>query len=124
MRDLPPDTIALAERLEALPTRPGVRGAEQQEILSLLTWVSCFSTYIAVLAESSPERSVDLLAYMRIIIREAHKHGGHGWMTYDTVFRRNQHKDPSPWNALDPSVHAAYILGQACHDPHPLQTLQ
>ena len=94
MRDLLPDNIALAKRLEALPTCPDIRSTEQREISSLLTWVSCFSTYIAVLAESNLGRVVDLLVYMRIIIREAHKHGGHGWMTYDTVFRRNRHKPP------------------------------
>ena len=53
-----------------------------------------------------------MLAYMRLIIREAHRHGGNGWLTYDTVFRRNQQGDSKPWNVLDPSLHTAYIAGQ------------
>ena len=53
-----------------------------------------------------------MLAYMRLIIREAHKHGGMGWLTYDAVFRCNQQGVETPWNILDPSLLTAYIAGQ------------
>ena len=88
MRDLLPDNIALAENLEALPVRPGQtpKGAEQREVGSLMTWVSSFVIYIAVLSEAHHERVVDMLANLRLIIQEAHRHGGNGWLTYDAVF--------------------------------------
>ena len=86
--------------------------AEQREVSSLITWVASFTTYIAIVAEAHPERVRDLLAYMRLIIREAHKHGGHGWLTYDAVFRRNRQASSEPWSVLDPSLHTAYIAGQ------------
>ncbi len=44
-----------------------------------------------------------------------HKHGGNGWLTYDTVFHRNQEGLDSPWNILDPSLHTACVTGQSCH---------
>ena len=53
-----------------------------------------------------------MLAYARLIIREAHRHGGNGWLTYDAVFHRNHQGDSKPWNVLDPSLHTAYIAGQ------------
>ncbi len=47
-----PDNMALAERLEALPTRLGQphRQAEQREIGSLITWIASFATYVAVVS--------------------------------------------------------------------------
>ena len=66
------------------------KNAEQREIGSLITWALCFATYVAIVSQTHPEHTVDMLAYMRLIMREAHKHGGNGWLTYDTVFRRNQ----------------------------------
>ena len=115
MRELLPDNMALAERLEALPLRMGpvAKQAEQREVGSLMTRVSSFTTYVAIVAEVHPQRVRDMLAYMRLIIREAHKHGGQGWLTYDAVFRRNHQGLAQQWNILDPSLHTAYIAGQS-----------
>ena len=73
MRDLLPNNMALAEKLEAVPVRPGQtpKGAEQREVGSLMTWVSSFVTYIAVLSEAQHEKVVDMLAYLRLIIQVA-----------------------------------------------------
>ena len=76
------DNVALAERLAALPPGlappkpPGEReiGGEK----ALVTWVSSFSTYVAVVSLKHPERVADMLAYMRLMIREASKFGGNG----------------------------------------------
>ena len=53
-----------------------------------------------------------MLAYMYLIVREASKFGGNGWLTYDSVFRRNQTGFSSPWNSLDASLHQVYIANQ------------
>ena len=115
MRELLPDNIALAERLAVLapPKPPGEReiGGDQ----ALLTWVSSFATYVAVVAEVQPKRVGDMLAYMRLIVREASKFGGNGWLTYDSVFRRNQEGLSTPWNVLDASLHQVYIANQLQH---------
>lgn len=116
MRELLPDNIALSERLAALPPGlappkpPGEReiGGER----ALVTWVSSFATYVAIVAEAHPERVADMLAYMRLIIREASKFGGMGWLTYDAVFRRNQEGLSQPWNGLDASLHQVFIANQ------------
>ena len=67
-----------------------------------MTWVSSFATYVAIVAKVHLERVGDMLAYMRLIIREASKFGGNGWLTYDAVFRRNQEGSN---NTIDPSLH-------------------
>ena len=116
MRELLPDNIALAERLATLPqglTPP--KPPSEREIggdRALLTWVSSFATYIAIVAEAHPGRVGDMLAYMRLLIREAGKFGGSGWLTYDSVYRRNQEGSSTPWNTLDASLHQVFIASQ------------
>ena len=65
MWELLPDNLAHTERLEALPgpaSQVG-RNSEQREIGSLLTWVSCFATYVAIVAEVHPGRVKNMLAH-------------------------------------------------------------
>ena len=114
MRELLPDNIALGERLEALPNCPQTpKPTETREVSSLPTWVSAFATYVAIVADSHPTRVRDMMAYMRLIVREAMKHGRTGWATYDQVFRRNNTGPDARWDSLDPSLHIAYIQAQA-----------
>lgn len=53
-----------------------------------------------------------MLAYLRLIVREAQKYGGTGWITYNQVFRRNRTGQEARWDQLDPSLHIAYIVIQ------------
>ncbi len=46
----------------------------------------CFAAYVAVQSRDPVTR--DLLAYSRLIIREALRRGGNGWQEYDWFFRR------------------------------------
>ena len=59
-----------------------------------------------------------MLAYSRLIIREALRHGGSGWLEYNRVFRRQLAIDPSmSWNNLQPSLLAATALDQPGPNP-------
>ena len=114
MQELLPDNIALAERLEALPLHATHSSSpETREVGALFTWVSAFYTYVAVVAAAHPDRVRDMLAYMRLLTREAQKYGGSGWLIYDQVFRRNRMGPSARWDELDPSLHIAYITSQA-----------
>ena len=54
-----------------------------------------------------------MLAYARLIIREAQRHGGLGWLDYDRVFRQQSAIDDAmQWNTLHPGIQAATLLGQ------------
>ena len=54
-----------------------------------------------------------MLAYMRLVVREAQKYGtGVGWLTYDSVYRQNNQGADCRWDTLDASLHTAYIGGQ------------
>ena len=111
MRELLPDNIALSECIEALLSHSArERVTHQREIGSLLTWVSSFATYVAVISESHPERVPDMLMYLRLIVLESQKFNGMGWLTYDSVFHQNNAGGGSRWNVLDPSLHTAHIV--------------
>ena len=80
-------------------------------------------TYVAIVAEVHPQRVGDMLAYLRLIVREAGKFGGNGWLTYDSVFLRNQEGLSTPWNMLDVSLHQVYIAKKGGKHYNTLQAL-
>ena len=105
LRELLPDNLALSEKLEALPARSALAPTpEHREITKIVTWVSCLASYIAIVAQTHPERVCDMLAYMRLMVREGHKHGGTGWLKYDCIFRKNNPGPKARWDHLDPSL--------------------
>lgn len=115
----------MAERLATLPLglAPPKPPAEREIVgeRALLTWVSSFATYIAIVAEAHPEWVADMLAYMRLVIREASKFGGTGWLTYDSVFCRSQEGLSTLWNTLDAALHQVYIASQGTRTAPPCQ---
>ena len=90
-KELLPDNIALLQRLQevgrfgqgsALPQ------ARLREIRNPLLWASCFLSFLAVKTEDLVARV--LAAYGMIVLQLAMKHGGCGWMSYDTAFRQQK----------------------------------
>ena len=113
MRELLSDNISLLRQLESVqgPTHMPLIGPNRprlQEVSSLSSWVYCFLGYVAILTTDSITR--DQLAYTRLIIREAQRHGGSGWQDNDRSFREQVAADPAiRWNTLVPGLHAATI---------------
>ena len=71
----------------------------------------CFVAYVAMRANNQGVR--DMLAYARLVIREAQRHGGSGWLDYDRVFRQQAALDPSlRWNTLHPGIQASTLVGR------------
>ena len=120
MRELLPDNIALLRHMEALDSpnslvsratgaRPRLR-----EVNSLISWVLCYVTYVAVLAESHPGLVRSRLAYLALVVSEARRNGGDGWIAYDAIFRQNAAEDEAvDWTRLDTSLHAATFIAQS-----------
>ena len=117
MRELLADNIALHDQLEAIQgpvitqATPGSLRPRLREIPSITSWMYCFAAYVAVRTTDPATRQ--MLAYARLIIREALHHGGSGWQDYDRCFRQQAAIDRSlPWNVLLPGLQSATILGQ------------
>ena len=91
MRDLLSDNIALLDRLDVLGGQPslalpGALKPRLREVSSLPTWIYCFLAYVAIRAPDL--QTQHMLAYARLVIREAQRHGGTAWLDYDRVFRQ------------------------------------
>ena len=114
MRELLPDNIALAERLESLHNSSlQAKDPEARDVTVFPTWVSAFETYLEVVTEAHPGRVRDMCTYMHVLTREVQKFGGWGWATYDSVFRKNRQGIEARWDVLDPSVHLAHIMSRS-----------
>ena len=97
---------ALGVQLVPVSSRPRVR-----EVPSLPSWVCCFLTFLAVGTSDPVTR--DRLSYAILLLREAMRHGGIGWMDYDRLFRQQAAIDPSlSWNMIHPGLQATTILNQ------------
>ena len=115
MRDLLGDNAAVRQHFEGvhgalgfhvlpMSSRPRVR-----EVTSLPSWTACFLTYLAVLTPDPTTRK--RLAYAILVIREAMRHGGQGWLDYDRLFRQQATIDHNiQWNLVHPGLQATTIL--------------
>ena len=136
MRDLLADNMALMQQVEAfsshctVPALPGVLKPRLREVSSLASWMYCFLAYVAMRAPDQETRN--FLAYARLLIREAGRHGGSAWIDYDRVFRQQAALDHTlQWNTLHPGIQAATLIGRGgsraalctlCREPdHPAE---
>ena len=117
MKDLLGDNIALVNQLDNLPAN-SLGGAcsslprpQMREVSSALAWAGCFLTFAAVKMTDRATR--DLLTYGRLVLWEAQRHSGPGWLEYDRIFRQHAALNPSTqWSELNPSLHASTILSR------------
>ena len=105
------DNITALEQNSSV-ARPHDQLPKQREITSILTWVLAFSTYTAIIAEAYPAPTKELLAYTRLMVREASRGNSKCWLAYDRIFSQNTAANPSlSWANLDPSLHSSFCLG-------------
>ena len=82
MKELLADNMALISQLDTVSglSASQMLGAARprlREITSLPTWCYCFLGYMAL--RTSDPATRDQLAYARLLIKEAQRHGGLGW---------------------------------------------
>ena len=115
MRELLPDNVALLQRLQetSLPGHPPPANPSRlRDIRDPLSWAACFMAFVAAKVDSPETR--ELMAYGKIIIALAQRHGGLGWAAYDALFRQQVAAGAeAAWSQLNPSLMAATVLGAA-----------
>ena len=60
---------------------------QAKRVTDLMTWVRCFTLYIAVMSQKRPELTVPMTAHLHMVIR-LHGLGGLAWFHYDWKARR------------------------------------
>eukprot|EP00118_Oscarella_pearsei_P017030 m.167429 g.167429 ORF g.167429 m.167429 type:complete len:303 (+) comp38931_c0_seq2:1241-2149(+) len=90
----------------AAPSRPPMR-----QLSSLLSWVQAFAAFAAVELTVRPHRIIELMAYLKLVVREAVRCGGDGWRFYDQQFRMQAAANPAlSWMKLQSGLHSATFL--------------
>ena len=68
--------------------------------------------YAAVLCSSYPDKVQQLCVYQTMIVREAQRCGGKGWLLYDQMFRQQAAMSVTDWSKLNNSLNATTFLQQ------------
>ena len=115
MADLLRDNIEASRRqAESEQPRCGGEGKKaRREIPDFLSWLECFGVYASVVANQQPERFKELMAYQTIMIREARRCGGSGWLAYDSTFRQHAaNARGTDWAKLNTSLYTVTFMQQ------------
>ena len=70
-----------------------------RRLTSLLSWVQAYAAFAAVVPSHQPDRSTELMAYLRVSVREAQRCGGTRWRAHDQQF--GMQAGPYPVERLD-----------------------
>ena len=121
MAELLRDNLEAQRRSSSQPASCSSTGSNpsrsRREISDLLSWVQCFGIYIAVVTSKQPERMRQLMAYQTLMVREARRCGGKGWLAYDSYFRQQAvGDDKADWSRINQSLYAVTFIAQGERD--------
>ena len=106
-KDLLPDNLALLSQLQAMGN--SAPQSRLREIRDPLSWVFYFMYFLAA-STSRPQLS----AYGQLVIHLSQKHGGQGWLAYNSLFRQQKAAGSSlQWNELNTPLMASTVWAQS-----------
>ncbi len=115
-KELLSDNISLLKKLQEVgqfyltPLSALSTASKLQSVKYPLSWAFCFLFFLAAKTES--QEAWELAAYGQLVIQLARKHGGKGWLAYDTLFRQQWAAGSAlPWTEINTSLMAATVLG-------------
>ena len=83
-------------------------------VTDILVWIECFSVMVAVLSSKYPDKTPQLMAYQRTIVRASKSYTEDRWVTYDTCYRRNAAITKSlDWGQVDFNLYNETFTGRA-----------
>ena len=92
-------------REEELDGKPGAKNRRNRKIIDIMSWLKCFSTYVAVRAPLAPQLIPEFMAYMATIIQVSQDYVGLAWVRYDAAFRRQAAlKGDTKWSAINTTL--------------------
>ena len=91
----------------------GIGRQGRREMPDILSWITCFGMYVSVLCDKYPDKVRQMFAYQTIMVREARRCGGKGWLAYDMMFRQQAANNPKvDWSVINNSLYSTTFLGQ------------
>ncbi len=56
---------------------------QSRKVTDIITWVQCFSSFVAGMAPAEPQVIPKLMAYLNFVVRASQDYKGLSWMRYD-----------------------------------------
>ena len=82
--ELMPDNRDLLRRIDLTDNKASTK-APLRRVTTITSWAQCFMAYSAILLSKFPDKLVEVMAYGKMIIKEAGRHSGEGWKVYKNV---------------------------------------
>lgn len=104
MGELLPEFLARQREEDEAKDRAARQG---RKVTDILTWVQCFSAFVAVMAPVEPQVVPEMMAYLSLIVRASQDFEGLGWVRYDSAFRRQAAATGNKrWSVINPTLYA------------------
>ena len=108
------------EMAELLPEQWNVRkddagalGRRRKQVTNIDTWLQCFTSYTSVMSRRFPEDVVELLGYMRGVLKACHDFSGLAWVHYDATFRKQAAASGNRrWSGVNASLYSLCFTGK------------
>ena len=96
---------------------PSLRSVGRREVPDMLSWLHCFSLYAAIVCAHRPDKARQMWAYQALMITEARRCGGRGWLLYDATFRQQAaSRDNADYSRLNQALYATTFLAYGIGD--------
>ena len=109
MEEFLPSNKTIQAMENPISMQEGIMGALQQlqqpnkRVVDILTWVRCFSLYIAVMAARHHDLVAPMTSHMHTVMRLQAMYGGMSWIQYDWQARREMNAEGAEsWQKRDP----------------------
>ena len=79
-----------------------------------MLWIKCYASMVAALSSGFPQKTPELMAYQKTIVRAYRSFSGDGWVTYDSCYRRKAAVTKSlHWGEVDFTLYNETFTGRA-----------
>ena len=90
------------------------RSNRRGPVTDILIWIECYSSLVAILSTRYPDKTPQLMSYMRTIVKAQRTFSGEGWVSYDMCFRGKAALSKSlEWGVIDVTLYKKTFTGRA-----------
>ena len=88
MSELLPEMLA-DHKAGELSDKQSTRARGRRRAQDITVWLQCYALFVCVVANSAPEATPGLMAYMTSILRASQEFEGSVWAAYEAAYRRH-----------------------------------
>jgi len=113
MAELVPDSWRFQEEEQSKCCHQNKR-LRRGPVTDILLWVECYASLVEVLSSCFPQKTSELMTYLKTIVKAHRSFAGEGWVTYDSCYRRKAAITKSlDWGQVDFTLYNETFTGRA-----------